>query len=293
MGAGHGDARPGAVAQFRLGGRFRRLHPRRGTRPPHPVDRQPADQAAGRGCRPAALESQRQGRDANGSRRTVAVVCTAAVVAGGRGARRDDPSRQRRRNSARGARGFRRLPAGEIAGGVLAHASGLADGRPRRSKHLYQARSRTRRTRSRAVQTRRRRKNRHRGVAGARALGHQQEPAARHQRRLGAADRFSHGMSVSFARHPCAGKRRPPLAHGLYVFQPRRHPGRGCRRHGPEYFVGDSDPGRPPRADGERRLCADRPHRSGAGGAPEASPATLRLAERLAEFCNNVQAKAA
>jgi len=27
--------------------------------------------------------------------------------------------------------------------------------------------------------------------------------------------------------------------------------------------------------------------------APEASPATLRLAGRLAEFCNNVQAKAA
>jgi DNA-binding transcriptional LysR family regulator len=26
---------------------------------------------------------------------------------------------------------------------------------------------------------------------------------------------------------------------------------------------------------------------------PDASPATLRLAERLAEFCNNVQAKAA
>jgi hypothetical protein len=27
--------------------------------------------------------------------------------------------------------------------------------------------------------------------------------------------------------------------------------------------------------------------------APEASPATLRLADRLAEFCNNVRAKAA
>ena len=39
-----------------------------------------------------------------------------------------------------------------------------------------QARSRTRRTRSGAVQARRRRKGRHRGVAGARALGHQQEP---------------------------------------------------------------------------------------------------------------------
>jgi hypothetical protein len=26
---------------------------------------------------------------------------------------------------------------------------------------------------------------------------------------------------------------------------------------------------------------------------PDASPATLRLADRLAEFCNNVQAKAA
>ncbi len=128
------------------------------------------------------LESQRQGRDADGSRRAAAVLCAAAVVAGGRGARRDDAPRQRRRDAARRARGFRRLPAGEIAGGVFALASGLADGRPRRSKHLSQARSRTRRTRSRAVQARRRRKNRHRGVAGARALGHQQEPAARYQR---------------------------------------------------------------------------------------------------------------
>ena len=51
--------------------------------------------------------------------------------------------------------------------------------------------------------------------------------------RLGAADRISHRLPVPGGRDPCARKRRPELAHGLYVFEPRRHPGRGRRRHGP------------------------------------------------------------
>ncbi len=38
-----------------------------------------------------------------------------------------------------------------------------------------------------------------------------------------------------------------------------RHPGRGRRRHGTEHPVGDVDPDRSPRADGEGRLCADQP----------------------------------
>ena len=50
--------------------------------------------------------------------------------------------------------------------------------RARRPEHVPAARSRTRRTRSCAAQARRRREGRHRGVAGARALGHQQDPSA-------------------------------------------------------------------------------------------------------------------
>ena len=76
------------------------------------------------------------------------------------------------------ARGFCRLSLGETAGGILALAYRPAARRARRSKHQPQARTRTRRTRSRIVQARRRGKGRHRGVAGARALGHQQKPSA-------------------------------------------------------------------------------------------------------------------
>ena len=70
-----------------------------------------------------------------------------------------------------------------------------------------------------------------RGVAGARALGHQQDPSARCQHRLSAADRLSRRLSLSLARDPRARKRRPFLAHGLYELQaspasrPRSPPG--------------------------------------------------------------------
>ena len=93
-----------------------------------------------------------------------------------------------------------------------------------------QARSRTRRTRSGAAQARRRRKGRHRGMAGARALGHQQDPSDRSGRPIGAADRFSRRLPLPGACDPRHRKRRTRLAHGLYVFEPRRHPGRGRRR---------------------------------------------------------------
>ena len=111
--------------------------------------------------------------------------------------------------------------------------------------------------------------------------------------RLGAADRLSRRLPVPRPRHPRDRKRRPRLAHGLYLFEPRRHPGRGRRRHGPEHPVRDGDPGRPSRADREGWLCADRQDRSGAGGLARRQPGDLRLADRLAEFCNKVQAKAA
>ena len=48
--------------------------------------------------------------------------------------------------------------------------------------------------------------------------------------RLGAADRLSRRLPLSRPRHPCAGKRRPRLAHGLYLvraspaFRPRSPP---------------------------------------------------------------------
>ncbi len=77
-------------------------------------------------------------------------------------------------------------------------------------------------------------------------------------RRLGAADRLRLGLSLPRLCHPCAGARRPQLAHGLHLLQPRRHPGRGRRGPGLEHSVGDVDPGRASRADREGRLCADR-----------------------------------
>ena len=131
----HCHARSGAVAQFRLRGRCRRLHPRRRTRPPHPIDRQPADQAAGGRCRPAAAQPQRQGRDADRSRRAAVVLCAAAAGAGGRSARRGGAPRERGRGAARCARGFRRLSAGQIAGGIFALASRPAARRARRPEH--------------------------------------------------------------------------------------------------------------------------------------------------------------
>ena len=68
----------------------------------------------------------------------------------------------------------------------------------------------------------RRRKRRHRGVAGARALGHQQEPAARHAHRLGAADRISHRLPLSRRRDPRAGERGPKP--GTWPIRPRTSP---------------------------------------------------------------------
>ena len=59
------------------------------------------------------------------------------------------------------------------------------------------------------------------------------------ENRLGAADRLSRRLPVPRARHPCAGKRRAHLAHGLYQLQPGRHSGRGRRRSRLEHHVGD------------------------------------------------------
>jgi DNA-binding transcriptional LysR family regulator len=79
-----------------------------------------------------------------------------------------------------------------------------------------------------------------------------------HPRDTCAADWISCRLSVPGRRNPCAGKRGPLLAYGVYLLEPIRHPGRGRRRHGTEHPVGDGDPGRPPRPDGKGRLCADR-----------------------------------
>ena len=78
-------------------------------------------------------------------------------------------------------------------------------------------------------------------------------------RRLGTVDRFSARLPLPCRRHPRAGERGPHLAHVLHLIEPCRHPGRGRRRHGTEHPVGDVDPDRSPRADGEGRLCADQP----------------------------------
>ena len=160
------------------------------------------------------LEPQRQGRDADRGRRAAAVLCAAAAGAGGRSARRGGAARQRRRDPARRPRGFRRLSAGETAGGVFALASRPAARRARRPERLSEARSRTRRTRSGAVQARGRRKRRHRGVAGARALGHQQEPSARYAHGLGAADRLSRRLPLPRAARSMRWK--APAAPGTW-----------------------------------------------------------------------------
>ena len=134
-----------------------------------------------------------------------------------------------------------------------------------------QARSRTRRTRSGVAQARRRRERRHRSVAGARALGHQQEPSASIRARLGAADRFSRRLPLSRARDPCARKRRARWHMAYTSSDLAGIQAAVAAGTGPEHSLRDRDPGRPSRADGEGWLCADRQDGSGADG-PDASP---------------------
>ena len=215
----HCHARSGAPAQFRLRRRFRRLHPRRRTRPPHPIDRQPADQAAGRRCRPAAAQPQRQGCDADRSRRAAAVLCAAAAGACGRSARRGGAPRERGRGAARRARGFCRLSPGQIAGGVFALASRPAARRPRRPERQPQARIERGELDLALFK-------RAAGEKGGIAVWPERVhwvTSKSHPRdithRLGAADRLSLRLPLSRARDPCAGKRRALLAHGLYEFQ--------------------------------------------------------------------------
>ena len=111
--------------------------------------------------------------------------------------------------------------------------------------------------------------------------------------RLGAADRLSLRLHLPGARDPCAGERGPRLAHVLYQLQPRRHSGRGRRRTGPQHSFGDRDPGGSSRATAKDGFSLIDRTEVALVAAPGASPATLGLADRLAEFCTNVQAKAA
>ena len=136
----------------------------------------------------------------------------------------------------------------------------------RRSERVSAARSRTRRTRSGAAQARGRRKGRHRVVAGARALGHQQDPSDRsgvrsvpligfpagclyRARAIHAIESAGRAWHMAYTSSNLAGI-QAAVAAGL----------------GLEHSLGDRDPGRSSRADGEGRFCADRQDRSGAGG---------------------------
>ena len=131
-------------------------------------------------------------------------------------------------------------------------------------------------------------------VAGARALGHQQDPSDRSGCALGAADRLSAGCLYRARAIHAHRKRRPRLAHGLYVssslagIQAAVAAGLGLSILSEMAIQADhrvltAKDGFAPIDKTEVALVA----------APDASPATLRLADRLAEFCDTVQAKAA
>ena len=175
--------------------------------------------------------------------------------------------------AARRARGFCRLSAGETAGGVLALASRPAARRPRRSERqpasaISNAANSIWRCSSAPPA-----KRRHRGVAGARALGHQQEPSARYAHRLGAADRLSHRLPrIARARSmrwkaPDAAWHMAYTSSNLAGIQAAVAAGMGS-----DHSLGNRDPGRSSRAGGEGWLCADRPDRSGAGGLARCQP---------------------
>ncbi len=117
-----------------------------------------------------------------------------------------------------------------------AHARGLcahplaprpAAGRARRPERLSAARSRARRPRSRAAQARCRRKRRHRGVAGASALGDQQDRSHRSADQIRATNLLPVRMPVPHPRHPRDRDHRPCLAHGVYQFITVGHSGGG------------------------------------------------------------------
>ena len=130
-------------------------------------------------------------------------------------------------------------------------------------------------------------------MAGTHPLGHQQDPPGGRELRFGPADRLSRRLPLPGARHPRHRKRRPRLAHGLYQFdlagiQAAVAAGLGLSILSEiaiqaDHRVLTAKDGFAPIDKTEVALVA----------APEASPATLRLADRLAEFCHTVQAKAA
>jgi hypothetical protein len=157
-----------------------------------------------------------------------------------------------------------------------------------------ETRPRTRRSRSRFAQARCRRNGRHCVMARAGAWGDEQKSSTRSLNRLGAADRLSRRLPLSLARDPRAGERRPQLAYGLHIVEPRPV----FRRRWPA-TVGLS-------ISAEIAIQADHRVLTAKDGfaaiertevalvaSSDASPATLRLADRLAEFCDGVQAKVA
>ena len=209
-------ARSGASAQLRLGGRCRRLHPRRRARPSHAIDRQPADQAAGGGRRP--------GRCCTATARTCARPKPASGCCPMRGGCCRSPRRRatccasptaKARSGSASPRILRRTGWQNCSAPFSRSHPGLRlDVRADQSKNL--ARDLDRGELDLALFKREAgEKGAHCGVAGAGALGHQQEPSGRRQRLLRAADRLSARLPLSRRRHPRAGKRGPHLAHVL------------------------------------------------------------------------------
>src|SRR6185437_12670059 len=125
--------------------------PCRRTCSPHPVDRQPADQAAGRHVGTSAPRTERQAGDADPGGRAAPVVRTADSRARTGSARRCRTTHRGWHPEAWNPGGFCRLPVAGIAVRLRALASELTTRHPLRVEHHAPARARTWRTRPRIV----------------------------------------------------------------------------------------------------------------------------------------------
>ncbi len=170
-------ARSRTPAQLRLVVDSGGFTARRRARPPHPIHREPADQAAGETISAvSAAQPQRQDRcTADRRRRAAALLCPAHSRAR-RKRRATCLARPRREGAVRLGipEDFAAYRLPKLLANFARSRPGLRlDVRADQSKYLRRD-LRARRHRSRTDQARRRRERRHCGVARARALGHQQ-----------------------------------------------------------------------------------------------------------------------
>ena len=150
-----------------------------------------------------------------------------------------------------------------------------------------------RRARSCAVQAQCRRRRRHRVLAGKAAMGDEPQASSGLEPRSRSASRLRARLSLSQPADPFDRSRRPHLACRLHQPKPRQHSGGSFRGPGrehspdvailPEHRVIERAHGFPPITNTELALVA----------AENASPATRRLGELLADFCAGLGARRA